>query len=409
MDPTPSNVAHQAALTTTTIFTPHGFTSRSSRPEVGLATSDVSNGAVFLFQCRTRRSLSHVHQGLLGLGTFGLGKVDEKQKEALKSFFHEEIFWVVTGGDLSDGLKKGGGSPLADLRTCHPDFARLSMHVFFDKLLDESNGKAWTIMVRALERELLGQQQGGKKANKKTTMIHVYTSPARVPKAPLAAHWLMFPGNSDETTSSSSSASHSSGEAGQLVPAGPEARKAVEPYYSLACYVDVAALLILARSNQQQHPHEHLKLQQLRLYCDGWLRDGLRRHLHLPELTRAIEQVAHSPGGDELLEEIQGKELLLNHLVHWDGFEKDALLMQPHQCDHDHDHDDHHHHHGHGHGQQPTLVPRQVLLQHWLSAESGNGEQTVAASQTKKKRKKRHKKKSAQNSSNPPRSVSENK
>jgi len=48
------------------------------------------------------------------------------------------------------------------------------------------------------------------------------------------------------------------------------------------------------------------------------------------ELTRAIEQVAHSPGGDELLEEIQGKELLLNHLVHWDGFEKDALLMQPH-------------------------------------------------------------------------------
>lgn len=48
------------------------------------------------------------------------------------------------------------------------------------------------------------------------------------------------------------------------------------------------------------------------------------------ELSQAGEQIAHSPNGDELFEEIHGRESLLSHLAHWDGFEKDAIYSQGH-------------------------------------------------------------------------------
>lgn len=374
------------------VFTPHGFTSRTSRPEVALATSDVANGAVFVFHCGQRRSLSHVHQGVLGLGQFGLGKVDERRKAALKSHLIEEARWTVTGtGSASSGsdsnLQKSDAAAIAAIKS-HAAYGQLSIHVYFDKLLDESNGKAWTIMVRALERDFA--PAAAKKAGSKK--VHTYTAPAKVPKAPQAAHWLVFDG---------ASAPSRDGEVGRLVAADPASRPDVEPYYSLACYVDVASLVAMAREGAAQQQQGKLVQQQLRLYEDGWLRDNLQRHLNITELSQAGEQIAHSPNGDELFEEIHGRESLLSHLAHWDGFEKDAIYSQGHQCDHDHgDGEDHHHDHSHGHGhvhgQQPTRMPKQMVLWSWLNADKAQqqGGQGGEAAKAKKKRKKRNKNKS---------------
>ncbi len=263
------------------VFTPHGFTSRTSRPEVALATSDVANGAVFVFQCGLRRSLSHVHQGVLGLGQFGLGKVDERRKAALKSHLIEEARWTVTGtGSASasssgsdSNLQKSDAAAIAAIKS-HAGYGQLSIHVYFDKLLDESNGKAWTIMVRALERDFA--PAAAKKAGSKK--VHTYTAPAKVPKAPQAAHWLVFDG---------ASAPSRDGEVGRLVAADPASRPDVEPYYSLACYVDVASLVAMAREGAAQQQQGKLVQQQLRLYEDGWLRDNLQRHLNITGAFRS--------------------------------------------------------------------------------------------------------------------------
>jgi hypothetical protein len=260
------------------VFTPHGFTSRTAKAEVALATSDVANGAIFAFHCGQRRSLSHVHQGVLGLGQFGLGKVDERRKAVLRSHLIDEARWTVTGaapapatsasssgGDFND-QKSNDAAAIAAIKS-HAAYGQLSVHVYFDKLLDESNGKAWTIMVRALERDFAppaAAKKGGRK------VVHTYTAPAKVPKAPQAAHWLVFDGS---TTPSRD------GELGRLVAADPASRPEVEPYYSLACYVDVASLVAMAHEGSAGG---HKKpLQQLRLYEDGWLKDNLQRHLNI--------------------------------------------------------------------------------------------------------------------------------
>ncbi len=176
---------------------PYGFTARTARADVTLATSDLSASAIFVFHAGARRSLSHLHHLSLGLrGAYGEGQIDEVKKKQVVDYLNAELEWVKS---------KPSGSPLR-------------VFIYFDLNTENLNGQAWTIVSRVIERQFPA-------LSKKNKAVQVITAPNRLPKKKHG--WLTFDSEGEKMSKDATEAS----------------RQQVQPYYSLLCCFDVFSFI----------------------------------------------------------------------------------------------------------------------------------------------------------------------